>query len=403
MSSSTPSSQSSPALALNKYATDAKRLAKLEKVVEKGLQVTLKMASALWEIHSKRLYRTTSHRTFEGYVYARFGFGTSHAYNLVYAGEIMEVLAKVVPPALLPKNEQQARALRPLFVAKGEKALQEFWRDWSPKHANDFTGAAIKEAVRKLLKKTAPKPIKLPSSPKSVVGALYNLGPHLLFCGDCADARVLATLLLGVIIDVLWTDPPYGVGYGRKIEGDQKAGLLQRLTLQLQAIDRQLGPNTPFYICSPSGSLGTDFCLALRAVKWHHHETLIWKKQSFVLGRSDYHYEHEPILYGWTSGTGDARRISRTAECRWFGGDNEASVFEVDRPTASPEHPMMKPPELIEMMLKNSCPPGGAVLDPFAGSGSTLVACHRLGMRAFLVEKDPGYCDVIRDIWKQLR
>jgi DNA modification methylase len=383
-------------------AAAAKRLSELERVVDRGLQSTLRVACALREIRSKRLYRTTRHATFEAYVYARFGLGRSQAYNLLKAAEVMDALSTTVDAARLPKNEQQARALRPL-LAEGEKALQKFWRDWTSNHPDDFTGDAIKQAVRKRQAKAAPQLIKLPSRAESRVGGVYKLGPHRLLCGDAADVTQLTKFLSGVSIDVLWTDPPYGVDYGRKIEGDQSAGLLKRLTSFFLAIDRQLGPKTPFYICSPAGSQGTEFCLALRTVNWHHHETLVWKKQAFVMGRSDYHFQHEPILYGWTSGPGDARRISGTADCRWLGGDNESTIFEVDRPTVSRAHPMMKPPELIEKMLQNSCPPDGAVLDPFAGSGSTLEACHRLGMRAFLVEKDPRYCDVIRDRWKKLQ
>src|SRR5207247_2068619 len=109
------------------------------------------------------------------------------------------------------------------------------------------------------------------------------------------------------------------------------------------------------------------------------------------LGRSDYHYRHEPILYGYKPASG---RLGRGAS-GWYGDNSQASVIEIARPRASREHPTMKPPELIALALRNSTRRGALVLDPFAGSGSTLVACEALGRAARLVELDPGYCEVI--------
>ena len=117
------------------------------------------------------------------------------------------------------------------------------------------------------------------------------------------------------------------------------------------------------------------------------------RDDSLVLGHSDYHYRHEAILYGYKPGTGRLGRGGRG----WYGGEDQTSVFEVARPKASRDHPTMKPVGLIEACLRNSSEKDAAVLDPFGGSGSTLVAAHRLGRRAFVMEIDPRYCDVIRE------
>jgi DNA modification methylase len=118
----------------------------------------------------------------------------------------------------------------------------------------------------------------------------------------------------------------------------------------------------------------------------------VWIKNVMVLGRSDYHYKHEPIFYGFTPG-GEGRR-GRGGE-RWHGDNSQTTVFPFDKPSRNTEHPTMKPVALIDAMLKNSLPPGGIVFDPFGGSGSTLIAAHDRGCRAFCVELDPRYADVI--------
>ena len=131
---------------------------------------------------------------------------------------------------------------------------------------------------------------------------------------------------------------------------------------------------------------------AFLAQGWRLHQTLVWVKDALVLGHADYHYGHEPMLYGYKPGDG---RLGRGAD-GWYGDNRQTSVLEVPRPKASGEHPTMKPPALIEIALSNSSQRGDLVLDPFAGSGSTLIACERTGRSARLIELDPGYCDVIR-------
>jgi DNA modification methylase len=130
---------------------------------------------------------------------------------------------------------------------------------------------------------------------------------------------------------------------------------------------------------------------------WRLHETLVWVKDSMVLGHSDYHYRHEPILFGYTQGGGKRGRGARG----WYGDNSQTSVLEFARPKASPEHPTCKPVDLIERCLLNSSATAASVYDPFAGSGSTLIACENLGRSCYATELDRGYCDVIIDRWER--
>ncbi len=238
-------------------------------------------------------------------------------------------------------------------------------------------------------------------------GELYELGPHRLACGDACDPDLLAELLAGVRPEVLWTDPPYGVSYvGKTPEAltisNDNDGAEDLLASTLAAVSPLLAPSARFYIATPAGPQGTGFRRAVEQVGWRHHQTLVWVKNSLVLGHSDHHFQHEEVLYGWTAGNGRPGR-GRHQGSRWYGDNAQSSVFFFDRPSASETHPTMKPVRLISAMLANSSLRGDPVLDLFAGSGSTLIACEQLGRRCFAVELDPGYCDVIRARYEEQR
>jgi DNA modification methylase len=241
----------------------------------------------------------------------------------------------------------------------------------------------------------------LPEEADSVAGEIYRLGSHRLLCGDATDPDQLAALLEGAQAEVLWTDPPYGLGYVGKtkqalrIANDNAAGLDALLRRAFAAIDTVFAPAGRFYIASPAGLPGLTFRQAVVAAGWQLHQTLVWAKQTPVLSHCDYLYAHEDVLYGWKPGAGRPGR-GRHRGSRWYGNNAQQSVFHVDRPARSAEHPTMKPVALIAAMLKNSSRRGDPVLDPFAGSGSTLIACESLGRRCLAVEIDPRYCDVIR-------
>lgn len=235
-------------------------------------------------------------------------------------------------------------------------------------------------------------PPDLPAQPITRDGDLWTLGPHKLAVGNAADKTVWDRLLNGATADCVWTDPPYGVSYVGKtadaltIENDDlDEGALDEL---LRSVFTLALSNTragaAWYVASPPGPLHAMFAGVLRDVGVLR-QTLIWVKDQFVLGHSDYHYQHEPIYYGWSPGAAHHTMPDR----------KQTSVFEFPRPKRSAEHPNMKPVGLIERHITNSTRPGALVVDPFTGSGSTLIACHGTDRIAALIELDPQYADVV--------
>ncbi len=241
----------------------------------------------------------------------------------------------------------------------------------------------------------------VPAEPRSERGVVYELGPHRLMCGDATSAEDVAILMGPQRAVAIWTDPPYGVDYvgktadALKIDGDTPTGLPDLLRgAFVNALDA-LEPSAPFYCAAPAGPRHQDFLTAISEAGWELHETLVWVKDVFVLGHSDYHYRHEPILYGYLPGPGRPGR-GRHDGSRWRGDHAQSTVFEVARPTRSEQHPTMKPVELIEQHLRNSSLRDEIVYDPFAGSGSTMIAAENLNRRCYAMEIDPAYCDVTR-------
>jgi DNA modification methylase len=223
---------------------------------------------------------------------------------------------------------------------------------------------------------------------------------HCLLCGDSTKPESVARLLGDERADCMWTDPPYGVSYvGRTkakltLANDTLAGskLFDFLCACFVAADKHaLKEGAAVYVAHPAGALSLQFLLAFEHAGWRLHQTLVWVKDSMVLGHSDYHYAHEPVLYGYTP-TKNGRR-GRGGE-GWYGDNAQTSVFEVARPKASEEHPTMKPVELVAPMLRNSAPPAGLVYEPFSGSGSTMAACEATGRVCAAIELDPKYVAV---------
>jgi len=244
----------------------------------------------------------------------------------------------------------------------------------------------------------------LPEVPRTCRGDIVELGRHRLVCGDATLASDWERLIGSDRADLLWTDPPYGVGYVGKtpdaltIVGDAGAGLPDLLQAAFTQTSRYLSPGAAIYLAHPAGALQGTFLQAFLAQGWRLRQTLVWVKDRAVLGRSDYHYQHEPILYGYAPGGGRRGR----GHGGWHGGNDQTSVLQVPRPTASREHPTMKPVELVARCLLNSSGEGDVVLEPFAGAGSTLIAAELHGRTARCLELDPGYCDVIVERWEAL-
>ena len=228
-------------------------------------------------------------------------------------------------------------------------------------------------------------------------GQTWAIGPHRLLCWDSRDRERLASFAGAERPGMMWTDPPYGVSYVGKtadamtIENDDLSGDKLRPFLAEAFAAAPLSAGAAAYVATPARSLHIHFLNAIADVGWRLHQTLVWVKSAFALGHSDYHYRHEPVLLAYLPGGG---RRGRGGD-GWYGDNAQDSIFEFDKPSRNGEHPTMKPVELVEAMVRNSSPVGGLVFDPFCGSGTTLVAAHRLGRRGLGVELSPAYCAVI--------
>lgn len=228
-------------------------------------------------------------------------------------------------------------------------------------------------------------------NPVSQPGDLWLLGRHRLMCGDSCDEATIKRLCGDEAIDLYLTDPPYNVAYkggtGLTIENDNmdSASFLAFLTDAYAAADSVLKPGCAFYIWHASCKVGNFYQAMLNIPGWMPKQYLLWVKDSFTLGRQDYQWKHEPCWYGWKDGA-----------AHYFVDDRKQStVLEFDKPKRNGEHPTMKPVELFEKLVENSSRPGENVLDSFGGSGTTMVACEKLGRKAFLCELSEKYADVI--------
>lgn len=231
----------------------------------------------------------------------------------------------------------------------------------------------------------------------TVPGDVWVMGEHRLICGDSTRVDVLQNVTGGGKVDLLLTDPPYNVAYEGKTRdaltiqndamGDEQ--FRQFLRDAFTAADTVMKPGAVFYIWH-ADSEGYNFRGAARDTGWTVRQCLIWRKQSMVMGRQDYHWRHEPCLYGWKDGAGHL----------WASDRKQTTVLEFDRPARNAEHPTMKPVALFEYQMLNNTKGSDVVLDIFGGSGTTLIACEKHGRCARLVELDPKYCDVIVRRWQ---
>jgi len=302
----------------------------------------------------------------------------------------------------------------------------------------DLMGFSLEEVDGMFAGQDGPDPDAAPDLPKVPVskpGDLWRLGAHLVLCGDATKPADIGRLMDGAMADCVWTDPPYNVDYQAKagsIANDNLSdpAFLQFLLDSFGTMYAYVKKGGAVYIAH-ADTEGLAFRQAFKACGFKLSGCVIWRKDSLVLGRSDYQWQHEPILYGWRPGSAH----------RWFGGRKQTTIVDLGdgspfvamddgrwqvtignqtlvvegsakveelvpsvlvepKPKRSAEHPTMKPVALIERMLKHSARPHDLVLDPFGGSGSTLIAADRLGMEARLLELDPCYVDVIVKRWE---
>lgn len=227
-----------------------------------------------------------------------------------------------------------------------------------------------------------------------VTGDVIDIGNHRLVCGDCCNTDDMSKLMDSDLADLVVTDPPYNVAYtgktkdALKIQNDEMtdAGFYQFLLDAFGSLAAYTKQGGSWYVWH-ADSEGANFRRSMNEAGVKVRQCLVWVKNSMVMGRQDYHWKHEPCLYGWKEG----------AAHNWYADRKQTTVLEFDRPNRNAEHPTMKPVELIAYQIKNSSKSGEIVLDAFGGSGTTMVASHQLERRARLMEIDPKYCQVIVD------
>ncbi|MGS0745900.1 site-specific DNA-methyltransferase [Syntrophomonas erecta subsp. sporosyntropha] len=223
----------------------------------------------------------------------------------------------------------------------------------------------------------------------SKAGDLWLLGHHRLVCGDSTKAETFSLLMDGKLANLVVTDPPYNVNYegtAGKIKNDNMADqkfyqfLLDAFTLT----EKAMAKDASIYVFH-ADTEGLNFRKAFSEAGFYLSGTCIWKKQSLVLGRSPYQWQHEPILFGW----------KKTGKHAWYSDRKQSTIWEFDKPRKNADHPTMKPVPLVAHPILNSSMTGCIVLDPFGGSGSTLIACEQTGRICHTVELDEKFCDVI--------
>lgn len=250
-----------------------------------------------------------------------------------------------------------------------------------------------------------------PKEPKSKRGDIYRLGRHRLMCGDSTVITDVEALMGGEKANLLFTDPPYGVDYASKneflntydngnriqtdIENDALASAEEEKdNLWVPALSNALvcaDDRCSYYIASPQGGELMMMMMAINEAGWQLKHTIIWNKNNHVLGRCDYNYKHEPILFGWNK------------QHDFYGnGKFKTSVWDIPKPQKSDLHPTMKPVELVAECILNSTKRGDIVMDLFGGSGTTLIAAEQTDRSARLMEYDEHYVDVIIDRWEKL-
>lgn len=230
-------------------------------------------------------------------------------------------------------------------------------------------------------------------------GDIWILGKHRLMCGDSTQKNDIMRLINNQEADMILTDPPYNVDYvgktaeALKIKNDNMSDnqfyeFLKKVFENMYGVTKEGASIYVFH----ADTEGLNFRKAFKDSGYKLAECLIWKKDCFVMGRQDYQWQHEPILYGWKEGTAHYFINDRT----------QSTILEFDRPKQSTLHPTMKPIDLIAKLIKNSSKENDIILDLFGGSGSTIIAAEQLNRNCYTMELDPKYCDVIVKRWETL-
>jgi len=233
----------------------------------------------------------------------------------------------------------------------------------------------------------------------TVAGDVWLLGRHRLLCGDATVLGDVEKVMAGELADMVFCDPPYNVNYGatmkdkirgthRPIANDNLGADFERF-LSAACVNMLAVTKGALYVCMSSSTLHT-LHRAFTEAGGHWSTFVIWAKNTFTMGRSDYQRQYEPMLYGWKEGT----------DHFWCGARDQGDVWFVKKPVKNDLHPTMKPVELVERAIRNSSKSRDTILDPFAGSGTTIIACEKAGRQARVIELDPRYCDVVVRRWQ---
>ena len=239
---------------------------------------------------------------------------------------------------------------------------------------------------------------EIPEEPTAQSGQIWQLGDHRLMCGDSTSADDMKALMCGERASLWLTDPPYNVDYtgktkdALKVANDSMSDVSFREFLKdaFELAFESMSPGASFYIWH-ADSEGYNFRGAVRDHDQVVRQCLIWKKQSMVMGRQDYHWQHEPCLYGWKAGAAHG----------WYTDRKQTTILEFNRPSRSADHPTMKPAELFSYLILNSSAPNSIVLDTFLGSGTSIISSEQTGRRCYGMELSPAYCDVIIQRWEE--
>ena len=223
----------------------------------------------------------------------------------------------------------------------------------------------------------------------SKLGDVWKLGRHTLVCGDSTKAETFDTLLGNTKVNLVITDPPYNVNYegtAGKIKNDNMENdkFYEFLLAAFQNAEAVMADDSSIYVFH-ADTEGLNFRRAFADAGFYLSGCCIWKKESLVLGRSPYQWQHEPVLYGW----------KQKGKHKWYAGRKETTIWEFDKPKKNGDHPTMKPIPLLAYPIMNSSLTNSVVLDPFGGSGSTLIACEQTDRICYIVELDEKFCDVI--------
>jgi DNA modification methylase len=230
---------------------------------------------------------------------------------------------------------------------------------------------------------------ELKKPPITKLGDVWTLGRHRLVCGDSTKADTFDLLMAGGKANLVITDPPYNVNYegnAGKIKNDNMANdaFYNFLLSAFQNTEAVMADDASIYIFH-ADTEGLNFRRAFSDAGFYLSGCCIWKKQSLVLGRSPYQWQHEPVLYGW----------KKNGKHQWYSGRKETTIWEFDKPKKNGDHPTMKPIPLLAYPIMNSSMSNTLVLDPFGGSGSTLIACEQSDRSCYTIELDEKFCDVI--------